>query len=799
MATPLADAPTTDQRETSTAFDHHRRRNIQIEKSATTKSMSLLRSAADLSATTSSLLSRIIDYSEDDSRISISHDYVSGVTLTQWMRETQPNVRESLHVFEQVYAGLAHIHALGILHQSLIPENVFVDGDRVTLITPPVAFAASKLASNDLRDAHYNSPEQSGTLAEEPRENADLYSAAVMLFECITGSLPFQGGTLGDALLAHVTSPIPFAVARDGSPVCSQIDVLLRRLLNEQPRDRYQTAKAVVHDIRQLSRLENTTPTFSIGCTDSRSEITDSVFISREEILEQLFNRIEKLYGGQSPFVSLAGVTGVGKSRVLSEFARRLDASKCWVVRCDVESGNGQASPLRAFNGLIHEVVQRGKRDRIFTERIADCLVDSRSEIAAAIPQLRELLGVATDVDSNQTEPIRSEFKLATELHAVSQLIRCLGTADSPLVLLIDNIAESESALSVVRRLASLRNRSGEHSNLSNTLIVATGTAKSDEELTISADEESDLQIWLEPISNDAISNMLKSMAGELPTDAVEFIVDCSEGNPLQASLVLRGLVETNALFRNDHSWEFKPDKEEARGTAEFASQLLAKRIEKLETATTELLTIAALLGHEFDLSIAGEIAGLRPAAITKARDAALGCKLLKPTNTQRLYSFFHDSFKRILLERLGLDRKHELHHKIAAYFNGLPIFDHQSLAIHLSESGDLDSALPHALKAAERALASHALPVAEQQFRIAHKASSPGTFERFQAAKGLGETLLLLGHYVEAEPALQEATELADTRVERSRMLGCLAKLWHKRNMHPDNALAFPANVSPQ
>ena len=103
----------------------------------------------------------------------------------------------------------------------------------------------------------YLSPEQAGSIDADVAEPSDLYAAGIVLFHCLAGRTPFTGDTVGTVLFEHMTTPVPELRSLTRA-VPRALDELVQRLLRKDPRDRYQSAQAVLAEFNAIaSALEN--------------------------------------------------------------------------------------------------------------------------------------------------------------------------------------------------------------------------------------------------------------------------------------------------------------------------------------------------------------------------------------------------------------------------------------------------------------------------------------------------------------------------------------------------------------
>ena len=171
--------------------------------------------------------------------------YLEGRTLSQLRRDMgRPWTAQELSpIVRQFCAGLGFMHQKGVVHRDLKPGNLFVSGDgQCTILDLGIARDHDSTLTRPglpMGTPHYMSPEQTATTKIDAR--SDLYSFGVILYEALTGQLPFPGESEFDLMRAHRETPPPDAstVAR----VAPLMGKLLQRAMAKAPHDRYQTAK----------------------------------------------------------------------------------------------------------------------------------------------------------------------------------------------------------------------------------------------------------------------------------------------------------------------------------------------------------------------------------------------------------------------------------------------------------------------------------------------------------------------------------------------------------------------------
>lgn len=202
---------------------------------------------------------RIHDLAQHDGQWLISMDYIDGEGLDRRLdRDGAMAPDVAARITRQLAEGLAAAHARGVIHRDLKPANVLIDREGNAYISD--FGVARSLASNGLTQSgavvgtpDYLSPEQARGEAVDAR--SDLYTLGLILYEMLTGAMPFQGGTLSEILAQRMLrSPAPVTQVKPQTP--AWLARLTDRLLRVQPSHRLQSADAVIRaiDTREVPR-----------------------------------------------------------------------------------------------------------------------------------------------------------------------------------------------------------------------------------------------------------------------------------------------------------------------------------------------------------------------------------------------------------------------------------------------------------------------------------------------------------------------------------------------------------------
>lgn len=198
----------------------------------------------------------VYDVSTNPDMEYIVMELIDGITLKQYMeRRGRMDWRESLHFITQIMRGLSHAHSRGIIHRDIKPQNIMVlrDGS-VKVADFGIACLANQgqtLTQEALGSVHYISPEQARGDRIDAR--SDIYSAGVVLYEMLTGRLPFEGDSAVSVAIQHLSS-VPLA-PRDIDPsIPEPLELICMKAMNSDPNKRYASADAMIEDLEKFRR-----------------------------------------------------------------------------------------------------------------------------------------------------------------------------------------------------------------------------------------------------------------------------------------------------------------------------------------------------------------------------------------------------------------------------------------------------------------------------------------------------------------------------------------------------------------
>ncbi|OOE01752.1 serine/threonine protein kinase [Anoxybacillus kestanbolensis] len=195
----------------------------------------------------------IYDVGEDDGIYYMVMEYVRGCTLKQYIQQHAPlPVQEALRMMDQLTGAIAHAHQNGVIHRDIKPQNILVAEDGTLKITDfgiAVALSSTTITQTNsvLGSVHYLSPEQAkGGMATE---KSDIYSLGIVMFELLTGQLPFSGESAVAIVLKHLQTETP-SVRRWNPNIPQSVENIVLKATAKNPLHRYNSALDMRQHIR---------------------------------------------------------------------------------------------------------------------------------------------------------------------------------------------------------------------------------------------------------------------------------------------------------------------------------------------------------------------------------------------------------------------------------------------------------------------------------------------------------------------------------------------------------------------
>ena len=560
-------------------------------------------------------------------------------------------LEQAIDIAKETCRGLEFAHSRGIVHRDLKPGNIWLTGDGVAKIGDfglAVAIDRSRLTTEGMMvgAVSYMPPEQA--MGGEVTPRADLYSLGAMLYEMVTGRSPFLVDDSVAIIGQHINTP-PVAPTWHNSECPRALEALILRLLAKDPSERHQLATDV------LAALDGLELTAIVEASVEEPQPLDSlaggVFVGRQREMGELKACLEDALSGRGRLVTLVGEPGIGKTRTAQELATYAGLRSAQVLwgRCYEEQG---IPPYWTWVQAIRSYVRERDPEQLRSEMGAGA-----ADIAEVVSDLKERLPDLKPLPALDS-PEQARFRL---FDSISAFLRS-ASQKQPLVLVLDDLhwADQPSLLLlqfVARELGDSR-----------LLLIGTyrdmelsrqhPLAESLGELTR---ERLFQRVLLRGLSQQDVGRFIEVAAGvDPPSGLAEAVHTQTEGNPLCVTEVVRLLVQEGELTQDAGTRDFWTVR-----IPEGVREVIGRRLNRLSQRCNETLTIASVIGQEFELR------QLRPLVEDISED-----RLLKEALAARVieelpqavgwYQFTHALIQETLTEELTLTRRVRLHARIA-------------------------------------------------------------------------------------------------------------------------------------
>ncbi|MFC1848718.1 tetratricopeptide repeat protein [candidate division CSSED10-310 bacterium] len=715
----------------------------------------------------------------------------SGELRPRYSGNITPNLKEIFSLVTRICAPLAYLHGEGMVHRDLKPANIIVKQGGIPVL---VDFGLMMQFSGDqsrekllvqeggVGTVNYIAPEQIRGSFVDAR--ADLYSLGCILYELITGQLPFRGENPSQIIWHHLrTVPLPPSSLRADVP--AEIDELLLHLLAKDPRDRIGHADVVAGI---LARMSEGLPQILTG-PKPKAYLYRSHFAGREEPLAALREHLTRLLQGTGSLVLVSGERGVGKTRLVVEFGLEAARQNVQVLTGECQEKTGR--PLEGLLKLIQMILDRCRKGgRAETDR----LVGHRGKVFALYEsEVANLPGQELFPPPAELQAEAAQLRLFRYL---SETLTMLAH-EVPLLIILDDVQWADE---LTLGFLEFGHNSG---FLAKGPIFILATHQDDTPGTgpeTIVDSHSITRVKLERLDERAVATVVGDMLALSPPPELfcTYLAHQSEGNPLFVAEYLRAAVEEGILWRDDLGfWHVELDSDDEITTEERYQSLalpaslqglIERRLGGLPPLALQVIRAAAIVGREAKILLLWEMTKLKDDELLPITEILFQHHLLEKKYPGAV-RFVHDKVREVALSQIRDIERRQLHCSAA---KGIETFFKDeldkflsNLGRHWEEAGHRTKARPYYLQAARKATNRYAFREARRLYLAYFNVVDEPTSESIAARIELSADVLhVQGKNSEAitqlETAFDEARNINDRPAEAAslRSLGLIKRV---------------------
>ena len=202
----------------------------------------------------------VYDVGEEDGNYYIVMEYIEGKTLKQLLQKRGAlTLNEVIDIMTQLTDGLAHAHEAYIIHRDIKPQNIMIEDNGLVKITDfgiAMALNSTQLTQTNsvMGSVHYLPPEQANGKGSTVK--SDIYSLGILMYELLTGSVPFKGDTAVEIALKHMKEKIP-SVRKQNPTIPQSVENIVLKATAKNPKNRYDNVRDMYKDLQTALQRDN--------------------------------------------------------------------------------------------------------------------------------------------------------------------------------------------------------------------------------------------------------------------------------------------------------------------------------------------------------------------------------------------------------------------------------------------------------------------------------------------------------------------------------------------------------------
>lgn len=709
---------------------------------------------------------KIYDFGEEDGEHYLSMEYVEGETLRHLIKDSPFSPEKAVDICIAVSAALAAAHNAGIIHRDIKSENIMLT---TTGEVKVMDFGLAKMQNASLLTQEggilgtvaYMSPQQAAGEAVDHR--SDIFSLGVVLYELLTGRLPF-GAEYEMAVIYSILNEDPISVKDLNPELPDVLDRVVVKALQKELNARYQSGDEFAADLKKVKDVLKEGVKAEVADLDLIAEVDkekreqrgfQAGLTGRKEEFETLKKLLVRTSESEGQTALIAGEAGIGKSRLVAELEKyaRNKIITTLKGRCLFKQGTQPYQPFIEAIGNYFDIKGIGT-----DEHLQEFIQEKAPELANLLPVYRMFLNIKghTEVTLDSKEQLWD---------AIYKLLVKLSSERSIILYLDDLHWADDDTLDLFYYISR---------NTIDRKVMIVGTYRTEDILAAREGKEHlllDIQrqmnregaltvVELVRLDTGHIRDMVESLFPGTNFDNAfyELIFTETEGNPFFVMEILKLFKSEGVIEKENGTHRLREDYEQFDIPSKI-HDVVMMRVGRLNDEEREMLEVGAVEGDSFHSdTIASCLDMRRIHVLRKLQTLEREHNIIHPY--EKMYRFDHGKIREILYDSILPELRTEYHLIIGDFLvSAYEKQDHvaSNIAYHYIEGKEYRKALPYLITAGERARTIFANDQALEQYGKAlqiitdlEKSEGDKAFTKEKAIvlEGLGDVDLLTGKH---------------------------------------------------
>jgi predicted ATPase/GAF domain-containing protein len=612
-------------------------------------------------------------------------------SFKQWLEQKPLTLGEFLPLAIAIVEHLGKIHAANIIHKDLNPANIIFNttSKQLKIIDFGIATILKRenptLKSPNILEGTlaYISPEQTGRMNRSLDYRTDFYSLGVTFYELLTGSLPFTTTDALELIHCHLAKqPVDLATFSQGR-IPSMVARIVGKLMAKTAEERYQSTYGIKVDLEECWRQLTATGTitdFAIATQDvvHQFQIPQKLYGREGEIatLKAAFARVAASQFSPPELMLVSGYSGVGKTTLVQEIYQPITEKRGYFISGKFEQFQRNipySAVVNAFSNLVKQLLGENQAALgQWRSQLLGALGQNGQVIIEVIPEVELIIGEQPAIAKAAGTSPQNRFNLVFK-----NFIRVFCSFEHPLVIFLDDLQWADSAsLKLIELIMA-------DADLEYLFLI--GSYRDNEvnqthPLTFTLEElhrQGSIvnQINLKPLVLDQVGQLIADTLNSTLAyvePLAELVWHKTNGNPFFINEFLKTIDAENLLVFNparytatipdqtQQLWQWNLKEIERISSTDNMVKFMIAKIEKLPTATQEILSLAACIGAKFDLKTIALICDKSSEELFEDLTCAIATGLVIPLSEldeQLLiqdYKFAHDRIQQAVYTLIG-------------------------------------------------------------------------------------------------------------------------------------------------